>query len=335
MLKRIATCLAATALTLTSLITVAAPGQASPAPASGGAACGNIVCDIHAEHPDSAPVVEHATAAKTGANNAGKGAVKAAKGASTSPFTCQDSDSKKKCKERKTMAATYDLVAGCSWRLQSPQDAPPAGKSATDGAWYECWPPIDNPLVHAGVTSNIRTEWRATPPKGVTKISPGQAAKRVVQSMKFVPVDIGVSPEVLGAEKWYVGMPMWLWAKNKGQANVTGPYTKSASEGGVSVKATARLASITYTMGDGGKVICTSGGTPYTKPMGKRPSPTCDYRYSKMSPNQGKGSYKITATSKWNVSWTADDQSGEMPMQVSSSRAVRVGEIQTLNVPTH
>ncbi|MGO3089960.1 MAG: hypothetical protein ACTII7_09770 [Galactobacter sp.] len=153
--------------------------------------------------------------------------------------------------------------------------------------------------------------------------------------MQFEPVDIGVSPEVLGADKWYVGMPMWLWAKNKGQANVTGPMTKSASEGGVSVRATAKLASITYRMGDGGKVICTGGGTPYTASKGKQPSPTCDYRYSKMSPNEGQGTYEITATSKWNVSWTADGQSGQMPMQVSSTTSVRVGEIQTLNVPSH
>ena len=70
-----------------------------------------------------------------------------------------------------------------------------------------------------------------------------------------------------------VGMPVWMWAKNP-NAHTVGPITESASAGGITVTATAKVLDITWDMGDGTEVVCNTAGTPYKPEFGRKDSPT-------------------------------------------------------------
>lgn len=315
------------------------PGVATAAPAPTGVICNNAnVCEVAAEaHGSAGGKGDSSGSGKSKDSGEGGSSGKGAGGGK--PKECKDDEGK--VLPCSTRDGAWSASDNCYWALQKPQDAPPPGKTASDGAWYVCTTraPGADPLMMGGVQFTSPPEWRDTgqAPPEVVQISPGQAAAIVVKQMQFKPVAAGLSTDVFGPnQKWYVGMPLWIWVKNKGE-QVTGPYSRTATAGGVQVTANAQLDGITYTMGDGGKVSCgNGGGSVYRESFGNKPSPSkCDYRYQKMSPGQGKGTYTVTAVSRWSVNWSAGGETGVIPMEVQSTRTVRVGEIQVLNVPTH
>lgn len=78
-----------------------------------------------------------------------------------------------------------------------------------------------------------------------------------------------------------VGMPMWPWVR---QGPTTyGPATATASAGGVTVIATAKVTSIRWDMGDGTTVTCAGSGTPYRDGAGVADSLGCGHRYIQVS----------------------------------------------------
>lgn len=64
------------------------------------------------------------------------------------------------------------------------------------------------------------------------------------------------------AGKYVVGMPMWMWADPS--PTTFGPLSASATAGGVTVTATAKVTTVRWAMGDGTTVTCHGPGTPYT-----------------------------------------------------------------------
>ena len=103
---------------------------------------------------------------------------------------------------------------------------------------------------------------------------------------------------------------------------------------GLSVTATATAESIAWDMGDGHTVTCKTPGTPYAASDGLAPSPDCGYTYTQPSGHMPGGTYTITATTTWKVTWTSSDgESGALPPLTTppSTVAVKVGELQAVN----
>lgn len=85
-----------------------------------------------------------------------------------------------------------------------------------------------------------------------------------------------------------------------------------------------RVRRIVWVMGDGSTVVCTRPGTRYEDRYGRSPSPTCGYAYSRT------GTYTVSATSYWDVSWTGGGSSGVIPLSFTRSASITMGEIQVI-----
>jgi hypothetical protein len=129
----------------------------------------------------------------------------------------------------------------------------------------------------------VRMVWLAEPPPQET-VDPAALAQRAVDSMTLLGPDIA-SPRAAG--KYTVGVPMWMWVNQS--ATTYGPNTASASAGGITVTATAKVSKIVWKMGDGASVTCNGSGTPYTSSEGMAESPTCGHVYSKTSASTQSG----------------------------------------------
>lgn len=228
---------------------------------------------------------------------------------------------------------SYDGSTGCRWKLADNQKAAPAGSNEGEGAWYTCSRKVfcDPDDMFACVeTGTSRDEWLTTPPAGVMTLTPAQAAAALVKTFKLEGIAIGSTTKASG--KGAVGLPVWLWVENQTPLSF-GPYVESATLGGVTVTATAKVANIAYSMGDGQTVVCANAGTPYAKGYGNTDSPTCGYRYSQMSPGDGAQPYDVTATSNWEVVWTSSGGGGGVIGTTTQSQTqIRVGELQAVNV---
>src|SRR5680860_285964 len=195
----------------------------------------------------------------------------------------------------------------------------PAGQTQNTGAWYYC--------VYQSAGGTPGTIWVRN---GTTFIDPVVLAYRAVAAMDLDTISIGIVPESGPDRVGLVGLPVWMWVDNQTE-DTWGPITRSASEGPVSVAATASVSSVIWDMGDGAKVTCTGPGTPYADHYGKQESPTCGHRYAKMSSGQADGAYQVTATSHWVVEWNGGGQSGTIELDLTTEPLpIRVGEAQVL-----
>ena len=236
----------------------------------------------------------------------------------TAPRTCSHLDSEVPCHD--TELGWWSSSMGCYVRLTTPQ--PPAdalvwdGRTDGDGAIYDC--AVPSPGLLGG--SVVYTFWAASAPAGP---DPAVMAETAVASMDLKPVSIGIVPEDKPGSVGLVGLPVWLWVANP-TAQSWGPITRTASAGGVSVTATAKVSWVRWLMGDGEVVVCRNKGTVYEDRFGKADSPTCGYRYTK------QGTYTVRAESHWVVSWSGMGRTGTIPVQVLGSTRITVGELQVL-----
>lgn len=144
-----------------------------------------------------------------------------------------------------------------------------------------------------------------------------QIARSLLAQVKLEPIRIGLVPR--GADVMtVVGMPVWLWVDEPSRTT-WGPATISA--GGMTL--TAKVQSVTWDMGDGTTLSC-GKGTEWKRGMGGDPSPTCGHTYDE------QGSYTIWARSHWLARWSGYGQSGTIPVTLSTSRQLDVGEIQVI-----
>jgi hypothetical protein len=140
--------------------------------------------------------------------------------------------------------------------------------------------------------------------------------------MQLQAPGIGLTPPPGSPNPTLVGIPTWMWVDQPSQATF-GPATASATAGGVTVTATAKVTSVTWDMGDGTRVQC-GQGTPYGPGFGAQESPTCGHTYRR------PGQYPVTATSHWAVDWTGAGQSGRITFDLAGTSAVRVAEAYSL-----
>ena len=225
-----------------------------------------------------------------------------------SPVPCHDSD-----------LGWWSDGRGCYVQITTPQ--PPKTVAAwsghTDGAIYNC------SLPHVSMFGGlVYLFWSAAPPAGPDPLVLAQTA---IASMNLTPVTIGIVPEDKPGSVGLVGLPVWLWASSPDQHS-WGPITRSASAGGFTVTATAKVTKVRWQMGDGGVVVCTGPGTVYEDRFGKSDSPTCGYTYTR------QGTYTVRAESTWSVAWSGMGRSGTIPVTLNRATTITVGELQVITV---
>lgn len=214
----------------------------------------------------------------------------------------------------------------CYISTASPQ--PPAGDPAWqghtpgDGQIYNCSQP------QTGLAITI---WAADPPPDASAgPTPGDVAELAVKQMDLRAINIGIAPEPGRNSIGLVGMPVWMWAASPDDHTV-GPATATASAGGITVTATARLSRITWEMGDGKTVVCKNAGTQYKAAYGKQQSPDCGYTYTTSSSTKPDQKFKVTATSDWVITWAGAGQTGTTRLNgLARSVQIAVGEAQVL-----
>jgi hypothetical protein len=157
------------------------------------------------------------------------------------------------------------------------------------------------------------------------QVNPQELAQRAVDSMTLLGPDIA-SPRAAG--KYTVGVPMWMWVNQS--ATTYGPNTASASAGGVTVTASAKVSKIVWQMGDGASVTCNGPGTPYQASEGMAQSPTCGHMYSKTSAGAQRGKYPVTATSTWTIDWQGGGAAGQLTEIRQTDVQVAIGEVQVV-----
>lgn len=203
----------------------------------------------------------------------------------------------------------------CYVKVAHPQPprSDPVWLGNTMGTIYQCDSPTDRYFF-----------WSATQPTGPTAPpDPVQLAQVAVTAMRLKAVTIGIVPLNRPGSVGLVGMPQWMWVQNP-SASTWGPITKSASAGGYTVTATGRVGRILWDMGDGQTVTC-GEGTPYSMADGVARSPSCGHDgYTR------QGTYTVTATSSWTVSWAGIGQTGSIPVTLRQTTTVQIGEAQVL-----
>ncbi|MEW2471086.1 ATP/GTP-binding protein [Streptomyces sp. NPDC046994] len=213
----------------------------------------------------------------------------------------------------------------CKYKLADPQPRAGSldweGHKPGDGAVYEqtCgWGDLNGNTI-------VRMVWLADPPAQET-VAPAVLAQRAVDSMTLLGPDVA-SPRTTG--EYTIGVPMWMWVH---QSTTTyGPNTATASAGGITVAATAKVSKIVWSMGDGTSVTCNGPGTPYTSSEGMAQSPTCGHVYSKTSASAQSGKFPLTATSTWVINWQGGGQAGQLAEVRQTNVQVAVGEVQVVS----
>jgi hypothetical protein len=160
-------------------------------------------------------------------------------------------------------------------------------------------------------------------------VAPGVLA---TQARRFLPLptpQLHTSPPP-GRDQ-LVGLPTWLWVDRASfQAR-----SATASVPGISATVTAVPVAVTWTMGDGARVVCRGPGTPYDPARSEAAQrPSCAHTYRRSSTGQPGGRFAVTAAATWQLTWAARGQPGGgtlPPLTRTSQATLRVAEVQALN----
>jgi hypothetical protein len=196
------------------------------------------------------------------------------------------------------------------------------GHEPGDGALYNCYQPQTGLLI---------TIWsQDPPPNSGAGPTPREVAQLAIERMKLSAINIGIAPEPGPDSVGLVGMPVWMWAKAPND-HTFGPITESASAGGITITATAKVLRVTWDMGDGTEVVCDTAGSPYKPSYGRKDSPDCGHTYKKSSAHETDEAYTVTATSSWVITWSGAGQTGTIRLNgLNRSTQIRIGEAQVL-----
>ncbi|MFD7161190.1 hypothetical protein ACFV9C_41860 [Kribbella sp. NPDC059898] len=221
---------------------------------------------------------------------------------------------------------TYYAPAACYIKPASPVPAEAGKPTAAGYVAYYCRYVVGGTDMQPIIGGEYTIIW--LPPQRPT-ITPEQAARAVAAMMKFQAINIGISQKMSGPNGvGYVGVPVWLWAKDPSGVTV-GPQHVQRTYQGLGVTIDAKMTKIVWDLGDGSTVTC-GQGTPYTPSAGVAESPTCGHKYTQISKSKPGGKYRITATSYWELDWAAGGQTGVIPLDFTQAAALGVGEIQVV-----
>ena len=158
--------------------------------------------------------------------------------------------------------------------------------------------PTDEPAVPAGAPE------------------PVVLARVAVERMDLRAPEIGLWPdplEKLPTGHNYVGWHNWMWIRDPGPST-WGPITKTVTEAGYAITATAAVTKVTWEMGNGDTKVCDKGMEHLPWQEEDKPSPTCGYVYHQ------RGDYTVTATAHWVIVWNGLGQQGAIEMDLRCTR---------------
>ncbi len=215
-------------------------------------------------------------------------------------------------------AGWWSNSLGCWVALAAvqPPKSDPVWEGHDDGAIYTCQPATGD--VTVGVPP-LRDVWLAAPPPQL--VDPELVAFRALELMALHRAGIGTTPAA--GRTGVVGLPTYLWVTDPGPS-VTGPQTRTASAGAVSVTGTATVVKMEWSLGNGRTIVCSGPGTPYRDSFGSRPSPTCGHTYTR------PGAYAVSLTTHWRFEWAGAGQSGSYEFTFTTPTAFRMQEVQAL-----
>lgn len=208
---------------------------------------------------------------------------------------------------------------GCYYRpadVDAATEARMGGRPAGPGGWY--WRTCSGDLD--GSTNSRVLVWL----RNVPVITPEVLGRQAASRLELPAVRVAASPT--GAK--LVNLPVWLWLS---RSSWTG-QSATARVPGLSVTATAKPQTATWWMGDGSTVTCRSAGARWRKGIEPRSeSPDCGHVYRKSSAGESRGSYPVTVTVRWAVSWSGGGQSASLPaMSTSTTTRFLVEESQAV-----
>lgn len=179
-----------------------------------------------------------------------------------------------------------------------------------------------------GVLGKGRCRIRSVPaiptatPVPLPRGSVREQALRVAASVHLPTPTIGYGPDP--AERGWTGIPVGfvitLWVDGRD------PIQSSATDQGLTVALRATPSRTVFTMGDGGTTTCAV--TSMHEYLRAVTQPLCSYVYQVPSPDRQP--YTITATTHWEVEWTAGTESGVIMVQRSATTRLQVGELHSL-----
>ena len=162
---------------------------------------------------------------------------------------------------------------------------------------------------------------------------PGQIAEEAAGQMTAPNPVIHLGPD---PNKLAVKVPVWLSVDDRA------PMTLTVAVRGLSVTVTATLKSTTWSMGEpvdpadpSDKVAsfnCDGAGTPAPAHPDPAVKPPCGYTYvwkSLAERTGGTKTWPVTATTNWDVTWTASNGTGGAlanPLTPTTTQQVAVGE---------
>lgn len=293
-------------------ITLIAGGVSAPAAAVD--AWTDTQCDSSSSLPECSVEAGSTRTASPGASGAGAG-----DRSSRQSRSCEDTEGNPApCSDPQLGQLGAD---GCYYRptTVSAEEAEIYGGAGDGpGGWYE-----QSCVDTAGGTALGSIVWRAD---SALRVGPVVVARQAVSRLRLVAPVIAASPAVGRAQ--LVSLPTWLWIQSGSWA----AQSATASAPGVSVTATARPVSVTWSLGDGSTVVCDGPGTPF--PSGADPrsaSPDCGHTYQRSSADQPGEAFRVTATVTWSVAWVGGGESGDLPeLETVGVAALRVAESQAL-----
>ena len=159
--------------------------------------------------------------------------------------------------------------------------------------------------------------------------APVVLARVAVERMDLRAPEIGVWPhslEELPDGYNYVGWNNWMWLRNP-TPNTWGPVTRTVTESGYAITATAAVTQVTWEMGNGDTKKCGKGTEHPEHKTRDEKSPTCGYVYHQ------RGDFTITATAHWVIVWNGLGQQGTIEMDLTSQVHTRVVELSAVNIP--
>lgn len=142
-----------------------------------------------------------------------------------------------------------------------------------------------------------------------------RAADLAISRLPLPNPRLGVNPPA--SRPLLVGLPTWYWL-----ANPLRPLRTSATAGGVTATVTAQPTGATFDPGDGtGTISCPDGGTAYDNrkaPQDQHSS--CRHTYQWVSARSTVGTWNLTATVTYRVTWAATNgQTGDLGTLTRSS----------------
>lgn len=156
-------------------------------------------------------------------------------------------------------------------------------------------------------------------------VDPSVLAQDALASIEIVAPEIRTNPSA--DDRLYVRVPTWLWVESAWWRS----YEATASAGRVSSTVTARPTRTSWAFGDGRSLRCDGPGIAW-RPGLAEDATDCRHTYTTSSAGRPEGTFDLSATVEFEISWTSNTgQGGTLPaISRTSVMVVEVGEIQAV-----